>query len=294
MRIVFIGTVEFSRTALSRCLSRKADVVGVVTRRSSAFNTDFADLEPIAAKNNIPLLFTTDVNTQESLAWIRGRDPDVIFCFGWSSLLNTEVLSTPPLGVIGFHPAALPQNRGRHPLIWALALGLEHTASTFFFMDDSADSGDILSQAPIPIAYEDDARSLYNKVTDIALTQIDTFLPSLASGNAPKLEQDHKLSNTWRKRTKADGRIDFRMSSRAIYNLVRALAEPYPGAYLLNGGEELKVWKSSEIDCKLDNIEPGKVLVAHSDGVLVKCGVGAILLIKHEFAQLPKSGDYLQ
>lgn len=293
MRIVFIGTVEFSRESLSRCLNLEANVVGVVTRQSSTFNTDFADLEPLANKYDIPLLFATDVNTQESLDWIRNKNPDVIFCFGWSSLLKTEILSIPPLGVVGFHPAALPRNRGRHPLVWALALGLKRTASTFFFMDDSADSGDILSQESVPIDYEDDARSLYDKVTAIALTQIDTFLPRLAAGNAPRVQQDHKLSNSWRKRGRDDGCLDFRMSSRAVYNLVRALARPYPGAHLRHGEQEIRVWKAREVPCELKNLEPGKVLVADREGVLVKCGEGAIQLTEHEFSQLPKPGDYL-
>ena len=293
MRIVFIGTVEFSRDALSRCLNLKANVVGVVTRQSSIFNTDFADLAPLATKYDIPVLSAKDINTQESLAWIKEKRPDVIFCFGWSSLLKAEILSIPPLGVVGFHPAALPRNRGRHPLVWALALGLKHTASTFFFMDDSADSGDILSQESVPITYEDDARSLYDKVTNIALTQIDAFLPRLASGNATRVSQDHQQSNSWRKRGYEDGCIDFRMSSRAVYNLVRALAKPYFGAHLQQGKEDVKVWKAREVDYELGNLEPGKVLAVEKDGVLVKCGEGAILLTEHEFAQLPKPGDYL-
>ena len=88
----------------------------------------------------------------------------MIFCFGWSSLLKERVLNIPPMGVIGYHPAKLPENRGRHPLIWAIALGLENSASTFFFMDKGADSGDILSQVDFNISYQDDAQSVYQKV----------------------------------------------------------------------------------------------------------------------------------
>ena len=85
-----------------------------------------------------------------------------------------KILSKSPIGVIGFHPAALPANRGRHPIIWSLALGLKSTASTFFFMDKNVDSGDILSQASIKISDSDDARSLYDKVTKTALSQIES------------------------------------------------------------------------------------------------------------------------
>ena len=88
------------------------------------------------------------------------------------------MLTLPSLGLVGYHPALLPQNRGRHPIIWALALGLEETGSTFFFMDEGADTGDILSQRRVPITPEDDAGTLYDKLTTTALDQINAFCPA--------------------------------------------------------------------------------------------------------------------
>ena len=293
MRILFIGTVEFSRNTLLRCISHKANIVGIITRQRSPINSDFASLVPIASKYSIPIECTTDINDKKTIDWIKDKRPDYIFCFGWSTLLRSDLLSIPRLGVVGFHPSALPKNRGRHPLVWALALGLKETASTFYFMDSSADSGDLLSQEIVPITYEDNARSLYNKVTEIAMSQIDSILPMLFSGIVPKISQDHHLSNFWRKRSHEDGRIDFRMSSRSIYNLIRSLSEPYPGAHIRQGQNEIIVWNASEIDCMFNNIEPGKVLTINKDGILVKCGEGAILLTDHEFREPPKLGDYL-
>jgi methionyl-tRNA formyltransferase len=76
----------------------------------------------------------------EALTWIRAKVPDVIFCFGWSKLLKQKLLKLAPLEVVGFQPAALHANRGRHPVLWALVLGLYKTASTFFFMEEGRDS----------------------------------------------------------------------------------------------------------------------------------------------------------
>ena len=87
------------------------------------------------------------------------------------------------MGVLGFHPTKLPQNRGRHPIIWSLALGLKKSASTFFFMDEGADSGKILSQKNFEILDSDDAQSLYDKFVNIALLQIENFLPQLKKKN---------------------------------------------------------------------------------------------------------------
>ena len=294
MRIFFVGTVEFSRKALIKLSELNAHVVGVATLAASAFNSDYSDLSDICIQNKIELKYLDNIHSAENMSWIRTLKPDIIFCFGWSKLLKKELLDIAPLGVVGYHPAALPLNRGRHPLIWALALGLKQTASTFFFMDEGADSGDILSQEKLLIAYEDDAFTLYRKVTDIALKQIEDFLPKLIDKSYLRIPQDHSRSNIWRKRGVADGKIDFRMSSRAIYNLVRALAKPYPGAHVVYKDREVKVWKVNEVDREhVENIEPGKVLSVTKNNIIVKTYDAAVELTAHEFIDLPQEGQYL-
>ena len=187
----------------------------MLTLKKSSYNSDFYDLSEYAKNHNIPSFYIDDINSKNSIELVSKINPDVIFCFGWSRLLKEEILSKPSIGVIGFHPAALPANRGRHPIIWALVLGLKSTASTFFFMDSNADSGDILSQASIKISDIDDARSLYDKVIKTALSQIEEFLPLLESGNYIKFKQDDTKANIWRKRVK-DGLIDWRMTANSI------------------------------------------------------------------------------
>ena len=176
MRVIFIGTVEFSLHTLQKLIGLNVNLVGVCTKDSSTFNSDYADLRPVCISNSIPFLFVDNINSPNSVKWIKDLNPDVIFCFGWSSLIKKEVLNIAPIGVVGYHPTKLPKNRGRHPLIWALALGLKESASTFFFMDEGVDTGDILSQVDFEISYQDNAQSIYDKVTDIALSQIEKFV----------------------------------------------------------------------------------------------------------------------
>jgi len=293
MKIVFIGTVEFSKKALQKLIEINAQVVGVCTKEKSDFNSDFADLTPLCKENKIPCKFTDDINSTDNVAWIKSLSPDIIFCFGWSSLIKSELLTLVPMGVLGYHPAKLPQNRGRHPLIWALALGLKQSASTFFFMDRGADSGDILSQKDFDILYTDDAQILYNKVIDIALMQIQEFVPQLENNTYQKIKQNHKIANSWRKRGKIDGEIDFRMSGEAIYNLVRALTKPYIGAHIEYKEKDIIVWKVKVIKNSQDNIESGKVLDVCESAILVKTDDGAIEILEHEFKNLPMAGEYL-
>jgi methionyl-tRNA formyltransferase len=293
MRVVFIGTVEFSLRTLEELTSLDVNIVGVCTKRSSMLNSDFADLVPVCEMNSIPYLYVDNINSEKSIEWIGKLSPDVIFCFGWSSLLKESVLNIAPMGVVGYHPSKLPENRGRHPLIWAIVLGLENSASTFFFMDRDADSGDILSQVDFDISYQDDAQSVYKGIINLALTQIKEFIPMLQNGTHTKIKQNSKNSNTWRKRNELDGLIDFRMNSRSIYNLTRALNKPYIGAYINYNKESFSVWSVKEIFNSEQNIEPGKVLKTNGRIFVVKTYDGAVEVVDHNFKIIPKVGEYL-
>ena len=204
MRIVFIGAVKFSEQALNKLVEIKSSIVGVCTLENSNFNSDHVDLSPLCRKNNIPVRYTPSINSEEVIDWISDLAPDVIFCFGWSRLIKKTLLNIAPLGVIGFHPALLPANRGRHPLIWSLTLGLKESGSSFFFMDEGADSGDILSQRNVSISEMDDAGTLYDKVSKTALNQIEQFVPTLANTTFQRYPQDHSKASYWLKRARLD------------------------------------------------------------------------------------------
>lgn len=293
MRIVFIGCVLFSKKMLEKLISLQAQVVGVVTKEASSFNSDFEDLSTIAQESQIPYRYVQNINAASNIEWIQQLKPQIIFCFGWSNLIKKELLNLTPLGVIGFHPSLLPQNRGRHPLIWAKALGLKKSGTTFFFMDEGADSGDILDQKEFEIDFGDDASVLYTKMVLNACSQLDFFLPKLQSNTYSRIKQP-KMSNTWRKRTRQDGQIDFRMTNENICNLVRALSKPYAGAHCIFNGDEKKVWQVEIGDSKTDNFEPGRVLEIKDKSIRVKTANGSIWLQKHELLPLLNVGTYIK
>jgi len=123
--------------------------------------------------------------------------------------------------------------------------------------------------------------------------QIEEFVPKLENGTYTRTPQDHSTANVWRKRSKNDGKIDFRMSSQAIYYLIRALAKPYVGAHVQYKGEEYKVWQGRENECEASYLEPGKVLAVNNSVITVKSGDAAIDLTKHDFTVMPRVGEYL-
>ena len=293
-KILFIGTVEFSYKALSTLIENKFEIVGVLSKKESNFNSDYYDLTPLAEDNNIPIIYRTKDNKDEIISFIKSLNPDIIYCFGWSHILTKSILSIPKYGVIGFHPAELPNNRGRHPIIWALFLGLKQTASTFFIMDEGADTGDIISQEKIKII-DDNAFTLYNKIINVALKQIVSFTIELETKEVflNKIKQDKTQGNSWRKRTKQDGKIDFRMTSNAILNLVNALSSPYVGAHVEFQNQDVKIWNVRDEKSNLSNFEPGKVLEIIGNDIIVKTYDGSIRILDHEFKITPTKGEYL-
>ena len=298
MRIAFIGCVQSSLRALTTLVSMNHDeikVVAVVTKEKSNINADFVDLTPLCIKHGIPFHFEKNNERSLSREFLARYNPDIIYCFGWSHLLDKALLDMTVHGVIGFHPAPLPQGRGRHPIIWALALGLKETASTFFLMDENADSGPILSQVSVTIDTHDNATSLYAKILDIGEKQIIEFSLKLARDEAEFKRQDSSIATYWRKRTRLDGLIDWRMQAVDIHNLVRALSSPYPGAEFMCQNVSVCLRDSSIAHGNYSNIiEPGRVLEVKYRKILVKCGGNSALWLNNVETNLgPAVGGYL-
>lgn len=290
VRVILIGCVKFSHIMLQQLMLLNVKIVGIITQKESNFNSDFFNLGNVKIEG-AKYLYTKDINSSECVEFMKILRPDYIFCIGWSSLIKQNILDLYP--VIGYHPAALPKNRGRHPLIWALALGLEETASTFFFMNEQPDAGDIISQHSISITQDDDASTLYNKVSIVAKRQIEEICVSLENGNISRTPQKVDDGNTWRKRTEIDGRIDFRMTSDGVYNLVRALTRPYPGAYIEYEGKQVKIWKVKKVPYYCKNIESGKIMSVFNGRILVKTYDGAVEILEHDFLKIPLEGEYI-
>ena len=295
LRIGFIGCVKSSRVLLEVLIGMpEVEVCAVVTKQASKVNADFCDLTDICQLNSIPYHYESVNQRELSTEFLKNFQLDLIYCFGWSYLLHDSVLSLPKIVVIGFHPAQLPKNRGRHPIIWALALGLKETASTFFKMDSFADSGPIINQQLIKIMPHDEASDLYQRILDVAAKQVREFTINFLNQQVEFVIQDNAEATYWRKRDRTDGVIDWRMSAQAIYNLVRALAPPYPGAEFKIDDAFVKVPKCSMVLGKYpENIEPGYILAKSADSLLVKVAGSDAVLLEDLKINFEIAGGYL-
>lgn len=294
MKILYIGCVETSVRFLEEIEKiPRIIIAGIVSRSQSPGNSDFYSLLPYAELQSIPALDFHPKRKELLFPFVEQLDVDVIFCFGWSHILPVDILKLPPRGAVGFHPSLLPKGRGRHPIIWTLALGLGKTASSFFMMTENADDGDIVCQTPITVADNDDARALYDRIMDTACTQLRDWVPKFECDELKTVPQDPKDASVWRKRNSTDGCIDWRMPAEGIHNLVRALARPYPGATTHCGDTDIVIWKTEVVSDDNPYIEPGRVVYSSKKGIIVKCGEGCIRVLEHEFPSLPEEGTYL-
>ncbi|HUL37517.1 MAG TPA: formyltransferase, partial [Thermodesulfobacteriota bacterium] len=206
-------------------------------------NIWFGSVVEWAKKNEIPLFCPKGVNTPEWVEMIRKLSPEVIFSFYYRNLLGGDILAVPSAGSFNLHGSLLPAYRGRCPVNWVLVKGERRTGVTLHHMVEGADAGDIVGQKEVLIEFEDTARTLYQKLCVKARELLEELLPLIKKGIAPRVAQNLKEGSYYGGRRPEDGKIDWKWPAMQIYNLVRAVTEPYPGAFgYLPEGEKLLIW----------------------------------------------------
>jgi methionyl-tRNA formyltransferase len=245
-RIVYVGAHMESYAPFRRLIQRGENIVGFVTLIPESMQkmSGATDLTGLADNAGIPMLRIKNINSPEAMDWIRALAPDVILVIGWTQLLKDELLRMPKLACLGFHASLLPKYRGRAPINWALIYGEKVTGNSMITLEPEADTGDIVAQREIPITDEDDCNTLYQKVGQTEVEMLEAVLPQLRKGIVPRTKQDNSIATVMPKRRPEDGIIDWNRSSRELYNWVRAVTEPYPGAFSFVNGEKVFVWKA--------------------------------------------------
>jgi methionyl-tRNA formyltransferase len=279
MRIVFVGARVVGHRVLEALLQAGANIVGVLTldEAKREMTTAFTPFDDLSDQYQLNARKFTSLKDPELTEWVQQQHPDLGIVVGVSQLVGEKMLVIPPRGFIGMHPTMLPEGRGRAPIPWALIKGLEKTGATLFYCDPKADTGDLLAQQEVPIYYEDVSSTLGSRTDTAVIELFLDNLPKLADGTAPRFPQDEEKATVWPQRRPEDGLIDWWKSSRELYNWVRALTHPYPGAFTFWNGHKLFVWEVREVTSGQAG-KPGEVLALQPDGVLVATRDGALLL----------------
>jgi methionyl-tRNA formyltransferase len=198
-------------------------------------------------------------------------------------MIDSDILAIPEMGAFNLHGSLLPRYRGRCPVNWVLVNGEKQTGVTLHYMIDKPDAGDIVGRKEVVIDFADTAKTLYNKLCRAAALLLDDLLPLMKMGLTPSIKQNLEAGSYYGGRRPEDGRINWQKSAGEIYNLIRAVTEPYPGAFgLLENGEKLIIWWAEPGEGTNDK-SPGAVNITKEE-VLVQTGKNAIRLMDIEVA----------
>ena len=204
----------------------------------------FGSVQRLAESQNLQVVTPADPNTPQ---WTRAGAavrPDFLFSFYYRYMLDKAWLTIPRLGALNMHGSLLPKYRGRAPVHWAILNGESATGASLHYMVEKPDAGALVDQQSVPILENDTALDVSLKVADAAALVLRRSLPSLMAGNAKAIPLDLDQGSYFGRRRPEDGRIDWRRDARAVHDLVRAVAPPFPGAFTEVNGCRLAVLKT--------------------------------------------------
>ena len=284
IKIVYLGSSNFSLSFIKKLFVKKnVDIAGIcsVKNKKKKFS-DYVDLTSYAKKNKINNIYWDTSNYIKTLNWIKKIKPDYLFCIGWPYLLNNKILNSPKYFCVGFHPSDIPNNRGRHPIIWSIILNFRIIYSTFFIITKEADFGPVISKKKIKISKKINSTKVYDLIIKKSDKQLSEILKKIKLYNKLNLNtwlntNKFKMGNFLRKRSYKDGIIDWRMDANDISRLVNALKKPYPFASFVYKNKEYKVKEVKIIKNSL-KVEPGKVISIDNNKPIIKTGKNAIKL----------------
>jgi methionyl-tRNA formyltransferase len=191
----------------------------------------FASVRTLADAHDLKVETPATPNTPEWIAEGRAADPDFVFSFYYRYMLDQAWLAVPRRGALNMHGSLLPKYRGRAPVHWAILHGEPATGASLHYMVEKPDAGALVDQQSVPILENDTALDVSLKVAEAAEQVLRRSLPKLIAGNAPAQALDLAGGSYFGRRRPEDGRIDWRCTARAVHDLVRAVAPPFPGAF---------------------------------------------------------------
>lgn len=264
-----------------RCLSvlvaQGIDIRQVVTHQDNPNeNIWFGSVKELSESYDIPVIMPDNPNTPEVIARLKDCQADFLFSFYYRNMLSKAVLETAKRGAFNMHGSLLPKYRGRVPVNWAIIHGEVETGATLHVMNEKPDNGAIVDQFAVPILPDDTSAQVLNKVTVAAELILNRCLPDLVEGSAKFTSQDLSKGAYFGGRKAEDGRINWQQPARAIHNLVRAVSEPFPGAFFDTAQGKIIIWQTRVT--KLS--ETGKpAMFAKKNALYARCADSQLLRV---------------
>lgn len=275
MKAVVFGYHNIGVMGIQKLLSHGFEIPLVFTHADSAQeNIWFGSVAEVSRQMGLEYVTPENPNAAEWIARIRAIQPDIIFSFYYRYMITEEILKIPPLGAYNLHGSLLPAYRGRCPVNWVIIKGEKQTGVTLHEMVEQPDAGDLVAQIPVVISADDTAESLFGKIEEAAGRMLDQILPEIRQGHIPKEPQDLSKGSYFGSRKPEDGRISWGKSASEIYNLIRGVTRPYPGAFGFFKSKKVIIWWARlQEDVSLC---PGAITLSGAS-VLIGTGKGAIV-----------------
>ena len=280
MRVVFMGTPDFSVPTLQALIDSPYEVVGVFTQpdrpKGRGGKVQMSPVKELAIKHDIPVFQPLKMRL-DGLEPLRKLKPDICVTAAFGQILSQDVLDVPPMGTVNVHASLLPRHRGAAPIQWAILSGDETAGVTTMYSDKGIDTGDMLLKRETPILPEDTAGTLSDKLSQMGAELLIETLRQIEAGTCPREKQDETQATYDPKIEKEMGLLNFGESTEKCLNRVRAMS-PWPCAYAQLAEGVLKVWRAQAAEGAANAI-PGTVLKAdRKQGLIVATADGAMEL----------------
>ena len=298
MRIVFMGTPDFSVPALEALVEGGHEVVAAITQPDKPKGRGKAVLmTPVKEKAmelGIPVYQPVKVREPEFVEKLRQMEPDAIVVVAFGQILPKSILEIPRYGCVNIHASLLPKYRGAAPIQWAVIDGERESGVTTMFMNEGLDTGDMLEKEAVTLDPKETGGSLHDKLSAIGGRLILSTLKGLEDGTLKGTPQTDEGTCYAKMLKKSLGDIDWTMDAAAIERLIRGL-NPWPSAYTCLHGKTLKIWDGDVLEREY-GVEPGTVAEVAKDRLVVQTGQGSLAIrsLQLEVKKRMDAGDFLR
>jgi methionyl-tRNA formyltransferase len=286
LRIVYMGTPEFSVPSLNMLVSEGYDIAAVVTQpdkpKGRGKKLCAPPVKEYALKKGIRVLQPDKIKTGGFASQLREINPDLLITAAYGRILSKEILDIPRLGCINVHASILPKYRGAAPINWAIINGESTTGITTMYTDTGMDTGDILLIDKIAITDDMTAGELHDILAELGAKTLKDTLHHLEAGTLIRVPQDNKEATYAPMMEKTIGEINWAKPSNEIHNLVRG-TNPWPGAYTFYNGEKMKVWRTYLLNRSGTDKKPGTIIGVSKEGIDVACADGVLRIKEVQF-----------
>ena len=278
MRVVFMGTPDIAATCLKKIIADGFQVVGVYTQpdrpKNRGMKLAYSPVKEVALAHNLPVIQPENFREEETVNTLAQLKPDVVAVVAYGRILPQSVLDIPPKGCINIHASVLPAYRGSAPYQWAVMDGLEQTGVTAMYLCREMDAGDVIDVAKTPIAPNETAGQLLDRLADLGADLLSATLKKMENGEATATPQDHTLATYAPMLDKSMCPIDWNKTARQVHNQVRGM-NPWPVATTEIGGKKFKIYETVIVDGK-PGAAAGGVLALTKTGLQIACAEGAV------------------